>query len=144
VTDQGIVCQWHGLQSLVRLGAARKFYRKIQRMEKAICESQQRPTDAPVGEPNRDDNSSNDRLEGFGEMRSSVRLRHYHSASDEDYVTVPLRLNFGGIFQSVQPRQPEICFSDDGFLNSAGSSFPWLEIRPAESILLVIRSLQAF
>jgi hypothetical protein len=107
-----------------------------------------RPTDAPVvGEPNRDDNSSNDRQEGF--VRNAFVGPDYATTdlrlTRKIHVTVPLRLEFAAeSFNLFNRDNQKYSFSDDGFLNSAGSSFPWLEIRPAESILLVIRSLQAF
>jgi hypothetical protein len=87
-----------------------------------------RPTDARVtGDPNRDDNSSNDRLSGFGRnaflgpdyATTDVRLTR------KIHVTEDFRLELTAeSFNLFNRDNQRYSFSDNGFLNSAGQFVP--------------------
>jgi hypothetical protein len=87
-----------------------------------------RPTDARVsGDPNRDDNSSNDRLAGYG--RNAFLGPDYATMdlrlTRKIHVTERLRLELTAESFNVFNRDNQrYTFSEDGFLNSAGQFVP--------------------
>ena len=87
-----------------------------------------RPTDARVsGDPNRDDNSSNDRLAGFGRNAflgpdyATVDLRLTRKIQSANVSGWNLRLSPFNLFNRDNQRYS---FTDDGFLNGAGQFVP--------------------
>jgi hypothetical protein len=93
-----------------------------------------RPTDARVtGDPNRDDNSSNDRLSGYG--RNAFLGPDYATMdlrlTRKIHVTERLRLELTAeSFNLFNRDNQRYRLSEDGFLNSAGQFVP-LDRRPS-------------
>jgi TonB dependent receptor len=87
-----------------------------------------RPTEARVsGDPNRDDNSSNDRLSGFG--RNAFLSPDYATVdmrlTRKIHVTERLRLELtADSFNLLNRDNLRYSFTDDGFLNGAGQFVP--------------------
>jgi hypothetical protein len=87
-----------------------------------------RPTEARVsGDPNRDDNSSNDRLSGFG--RNAFLSPDYATLdlrlTRKIHVTEHLRLELTAeSFNLLNRDNLRYSFTDDGFLNGAGQFVP--------------------
>jgi hypothetical protein len=87
-----------------------------------------RPTDARVtGDPNRDDNSSNDRLSGYGRNAflgpdyATMDLRLTRKIQIRERVRLELTAESFNLFNRDNQRYS---LSDDGFLNSAGQFVP--------------------
>ncbi|PYX28411.1 MAG: hypothetical protein DMG80_16715 [Acidobacteria bacterium] len=87
-----------------------------------------RPTDARVtGDPNRDDNSSNDRLSGFGRNAflgpdyATTDLRLTRKIHVTEHFRLELTAESFNLFNRDNQRYS---FSDNGFLNSAGQFVP--------------------
>ena len=87
-----------------------------------------RPTDARVtGDPNRDDNSSNDRLSGYGRNAflgpdyATMDLRLTRKFQLRERVRLELTAESFNLFNRDNQRYS---LSDDGFLNSAGQFVP--------------------
>jgi hypothetical protein len=94
-----------------------------------------RPTDARVvGDPNRDDNSSNDRLAGYG--RNAFVGPNYATTdlrlTRKIHVTDRLRLEFTAeSFNLFNRDNQKYSFNDDGFSNSAGQFIPLTRNTPS-------------